>query len=386
MSKMKTLDNIRPHVLFNLINQCKPLCFLDFRSIEIFSSCRIRGSCNISVESCAESGLEKLLTRTYLRYSMFLVCVIDESTSMEKFSVPFEELKRNAAAAAEHTDVTIKTIWTQIRSVLYIKYNDFFPLYNKCISIFEGDTIAPLRKGLITYFPSEIVSGFLYLGDYRDGSDEVTLSALGITHIVDATGESNSQSTAEALSIHYLHVNIWDLEGVDITAYFEEVIAFIDGAKSSVGDGMNGMHARVLVHCRAGISRSATFVLAYLLQTRIAYSLSDAYRLVMEERPVCPNASFRQQLRALEARVQPPSHSSCPSFTDDEDNMRLLRSMSHSWSGFFSIESDHDRTPILTGKFADLFTATCIDEYPNPGAGAKPKKPFLKRGQGKRVT
>ena len=59
----------------------------------------------------------------------------------------------------------------------------------------------------------------------------------------------------------------------------------------------------MLVHCHAGVSRSATICLAYLI---ICYnvSLSDAFRYVKHRRNVIsPNFSFMGQLQKLETDV-----------------------------------------------------------------------------------
>ena len=57
------------------------------------------------------------------------------------------------------------------------------------------------------------------------------------------------------------------------------------------------------VHCEMGISRSATIVIAYLMNKR-KMTLFDAYRYVLERRPVIrPNSSFMKQLKDYEKRL-----------------------------------------------------------------------------------
>ena len=81
-----------------------------------------------------------------------------------------------------------------------------------------------------------------------------------------------------------------------------EVAAFINGAVT--GGGV------CLVHCAAGISRSATAVLAYLvLHTRL--SLREALGVVIcARRPVWPNDGFMRVLIALENEVRPAAGAS----------------------------------------------------------------------------
>lgn len=52
-----------------------------------------------------------------------------------------------------------------------------------------------------------------------------------------------------------------------------------------------------LVHCNAGVSRSASIVIGYLM-LREGLSFDDALRQVKLARPsVCPNPGFYQQLK-----------------------------------------------------------------------------------------
>lgn len=60
----------------------------------------------------------------------------------------------------------------------------------------------------------------------------------------------------------------------------------------------------MLVHCLAGVSRSVTVTLAYLMHTR-ALSLNDAFTLVRNRKPdVSPNFHFMQQLESFESQLQ----------------------------------------------------------------------------------
>lgn len=63
-------------------------------------------------------------------------------------------------------------------------------------------------------------------------------------------------------------------------------------------------NSAVLVHCLAGVSRSVTVTLAYLMHTR-ALSLNDAFTLVRNRKPdVSPNFHFMQQLESFESQLQ----------------------------------------------------------------------------------
>ena len=58
----------------------------------------------------------------------------------------------------------------------------------------------------------------------------------------------------------------------------------------------------VLIHCRAGISRSASIVLAYLV-IKYHYTLHDAYEYTRGLRAILPNPYFMIQLIHLERQI-----------------------------------------------------------------------------------
>ncbi len=59
----------------------------------------------------------------------------------------------------------------------------------------------------------------------------------------------------------------------------------------------------VLVHCLAGISRSVTVTVAYLMQT-LDKSLDDAYEIVKDRKPnISPNFNFMGQLLDFERQL-----------------------------------------------------------------------------------
>ena len=73
-------------------------------------------------------------------------------------------------------------------------------------------------------------------------------------------------------------------------------VAFVDQARAE--------KRKVLIHCAAGISRSTTLLLVYLM-ARLDMSLRDAFLLVKRRRPiVCPNSGFVKQLIHYETRLR----------------------------------------------------------------------------------
>lgn len=66
----------------------------------------------------------------------------------------------------------------------------------------------------------------------------------------------------------------------------------------------------VLVHCLAGVSRSVTFTLAYLMHSRML-SFEEAFALVRLRKPdISPNFHFLRQLHAFERQLMDENPSS----------------------------------------------------------------------------
>ena len=83
--------------------------------------------------------------------------------------------------------------------------------------------------------------------------------------------------------------------GADLLRHLPAAISFMDDAHSSGG--------KVLVHCVAGMSRSVSLVLAYLVQREPRMRLAEALRLVKQKRTVVsPNPCFMEQLARFEVR------------------------------------------------------------------------------------
>lgn len=101
-------------------------------------------------------------------------------------------------------------------------------------------------------------SPFLYLGSCRPASDKATLLQKKITHILNITEEINNFFEKDN-KFTYLRFHLEDSSDTDIKSVFDKAHKFIQEVEKS----KNGA---VLVHCAAGISRSATIVLSYLMK------------------------------------------------------------------------------------------------------------------------
>ena len=129
----------------------------------------------------------------------------------------------------------------------------------------------------------------VFLGNEDNARDLGLLTSYAVTHVISLT-----QSVYHPDKFSYYPINIDDSPVANIYQYFEPCVEFINSVLDapSSADGRN-----VLVHCAAGVSRSASIVIAYIMSAqRVDYE--TALALVRADRYyVCPNEGFVLQLR-----------------------------------------------------------------------------------------
>jgi protein-tyrosine phosphatase len=82
----------------------------------------------------------------------------------------------------------------------------------------------------------------------------------------------------------------------------EKISRFFDEAFTIISEGLE--KGNVYVHCFAGISRSSTIVISYLMK-KYGWSLAEAYSLTKKKRKyVDPNPGFMRELRRYEKQLK----------------------------------------------------------------------------------
>jgi protein-tyrosine phosphatase len=129
---------------------------------------------------------------------------------------------------------------------------------------------------------SEIIKNKLYLGDMFSANDELLIKEKNISCIISVA--ENLKVTNSNPNIQIYRYNLSDDYNCNISLYFDEISEIINNEKI------------VLVNCVAGISRSSTIVIAYIMKYH-NLSLKDAFLYVRNRRnQICPNKQFMKYL------------------------------------------------------------------------------------------
>jgi protein-tyrosine phosphatase len=141
----------------------------------------------------------------------------------------------------------------------------------------------------------EILSNKLFLSGDDVASNFNILNEKKITHILNLT--TNFKNAFDTKFV-YKTIKVDDKLHENIYKHFNESFEFIDTA-------LKDETKRVLVHCNMGVSRSPSFIIAYLLQKRLYTCYLDAYEHVSKCRfYIYPNLNFVKQLIDLEKKLK----------------------------------------------------------------------------------
>nr|XP_060627820.1 dual specificity protein phosphatase 15 isoform X2 [Anolis sagrei ordinatus] len=206
----------------------------------------------------------------------------------------------------------------------------------------------------------------LFLGNFIDAKDFDQLSRHNITHIISIhespqpyipVWTPNGTEGQWLRGITYLRIVLPDTPEANIKKHFKKCIHFIHSCRLHGGN--------CLVHCLAGISRSTTLVLAYIMTVTQA-SWREALQAVKAVRPVAnPNPGFRQQLENYEG-----------SRTEQKIRRRLERKYGE--NPFNDVE---EIGALLTGKRRETFRDEDATQTAMPKSQGATKRtdPFLLR-------
>lgn len=155
---------------------------------------------------------------------------------------------------------------------------------------------------------NKIISN-LYLSDFQPAINKEELINKNIKCIINITMQPDTPDKLDLykkLNIIYVHIQEYDSPVTNLYKYFAQTHELI---QYNINKNNN-----ILVHCMAGISRSATIIIAYLMKTHatklklendinfVPYPmLPGIIQYVKDKRPcINPNPGFINQLQIYE--------------------------------------------------------------------------------------
>ncbi|CAD8173528.1 unnamed protein product [Paramecium octaurelia] len=142
--------------------------------------------------------------------------------------------------------------------------------------------------------PSMKPKGALWLGNIKAAQNIMNLSKENIRTVITVANNVNVSYPKHQKIIHKVF-KVHDKENVTIQELIEMTNEEIEEAMK-IGS--------VLVHCMAGISRSATCVIAYLMNEN-KWTFDKTLKFVKQKRPcVNPNEGFKKQLISYSNEIQ----------------------------------------------------------------------------------
>ncbi|XP_026199481.1 protein phosphatase Slingshot homolog 1 isoform X2 [Anabas testudineus] len=134
-----------------------------------------------------------------------------------------------------------------------------------------------------------LIFDHVYLGSEWNASNLEELQETGVGYILNVTREIDNFFPG---TFSYHNIRVYDEEATDLLAHWNDTYNFIVKAKKN--------HSKCLVHCKMGVSRSASTVIAYAMK-EYGWSLEKAYNFVKQKRSITrPNPGFMRQLAEYE--------------------------------------------------------------------------------------
>ncbi|CAB3405621.1 unnamed protein product [Caenorhabditis bovis] len=320
MPDMTILDNatINACGLSSLLRQSpKTTLIVDCRGFTEFNESHVRTSVN--------AFFSKLIRRRLFENKLDDSCLLQQLTShsavcremSEKLDVvlygdeekPRGTVKRRNASynGCENSSKILKTLRDRLeetqkfRAVMvleggYKKFESQYPqlceaspgmnripqsFSQPCLSIPNGDGITKITP-------------FIYLGSQIDSLDENMLKALDITSVINLS-VTCPKSVCIKDEKNFMRIPVNDSYQEKLYPYFPEAYEFLESVR------MEGK--KCLIHCLAGISRSPTLCISYIMKHK-KMSSDEAYRYVKNLRPsISPNFNFMGQLLEYENQL-----------------------------------------------------------------------------------
>ncbi|XP_018420984.1 PREDICTED: protein phosphatase Slingshot homolog 2 isoform X2 [Nanorana parkeri] len=202
------------------------------------------------------------------------VLFTDVPTERERTELLIKIKLREIMMQKDLENITSKEIRTELEMQMVCNLREFKEFIDNEMIVILGQMDSPTE-----------IFDHVYLGSEWNASNLEDLQNRGVRYILNVTREIDNFFPGV---FEYHNIRVYDEEGTDLLAYWNDAYKFISKAKKH--------GAKCLVHCKMGVSRSASTVIAYAMK-EYGWNLDRAFDYVKERRTVTkPNPSFMKQL------------------------------------------------------------------------------------------
>ncbi|ETN67858.1 slingshot dual specificity phosphatase [Anopheles darlingi] len=198
-------------------------------------------------------------------------------------------------------DVTSKFIRSRLEELLDMDLGEYKPFIDIEMLVILGQMDAPTE-----------IFEHVYLGSEWNACNLEELQRNGVRHILNVTREIDNFFPGQ---FNYYNVRVYDDEKTDLLRHWDNTFKYILRAK------MEG--SKVLVHCKMGISRSASVVIAYAMKAN-GWGFERALRHVKSLRScIKPNKNFMMQLETYQGMLDAMKNREKLQRSKSETNLKL---------------------------------------------------------------
>ncbi|XP_034048675.1 protein phosphatase Slingshot homolog 1 isoform X2 [Thalassophryne amazonica] len=233
-------------------------------------------SCVSSEQSCINewNAMTDLETTRPDSPAMF----VDRPTERERTECLIKAKLRNIMMFQDLENITSKEIRNELEQNMSCSLTEYKEFIDNEMLLILGQ----MDKATLIF-------DHLYLGSEWNASNLEELRDCGVGYILNVTREIDNFFPG---MFEYHNVRVYDEDATDLLAHWNDTYNFIVKAKKN--------HSKCLVHCKMGVSRSASTVIAYAMK-EYGWSLDKAYNAVKQKRSIAqPNAGFMKQLAEYE--------------------------------------------------------------------------------------
>uniref|UniRef100_A0A8C3APL3 Protein phosphatase Slingshot homolog 1 n=1 Tax=Cyclopterus lumpus TaxID=8103 RepID=A0A8C3APL3_CYCLU len=233
-------------------------------------------SCIASDQNCINewNAMKDLETTRLDSPTMF----VDKPSERERTGCLIKTKLRSIMMCRDLENVTCKQIRTELEQHMNCNLKEYKEYIDNEMLLILGQ----MDKATLIF-------DHVYLGSEWNASNLEELQESGVGYILNITREIDNFFPG---TFSYHNIRVYDEDATDLLAHWNETYNFIVKAKKN--------RSKCLVHCKMGVSRSASTVIAYAMK-EFGWSLEKAYTFVKQKRSITrPNAGFMRQLAEYE--------------------------------------------------------------------------------------